>query len=250
MDGIHQPPLRGLGLGRAGEQVGGEQDVGEIVAQVVRDQLGPFLVFLREATQRVAGALQGGMGAHPGQQFLGHERLGDVIDGAGGESADQVLAVVVGGQEDHRQVAQRRVLAHLPQHLETVHARHAHVQQHQVRPVRTRQLEPLLATARGHALEAGTAEQRTDHLHVVGLVVHHQDPCLGGGGAGGRLDHDLRRHRPCASGRGWNCRCRACARRLPASGTWPARSVCACARVPRANTARPAPRRAKHRPGG
>jgi hypothetical protein len=49
--------------------------------------------------------------AHPGQHHVGLDRLGDVVGGAVLEAALFVARVVQGGEEDHRNVLRRRVLA-------------------------------------------------------------------------------------------------------------------------------------------
>ena len=60
------------------------------------------------------------------------DRLGHVVVGAQIERFDHVVALVLGGDHDHRQIGDRPDLPQLPQRLEAAHPRHHHVEQHGV----------------------------------------------------------------------------------------------------------------------
>ena len=69
-------------------------------------------------------------GADPRKQLFQCERLDEVVVGAGVESGDAVAERVLRGQHQHRRA--RAARAHPPAHLEAVHRRHRHVQDHDV----------------------------------------------------------------------------------------------------------------------
>ena len=156
------------------QQVAGEQHAGQRILEIVRDQVDQFLALARDPFQAVAGELEADVGVDPRQQFFGQERLGDVIDHAGVERAQQQVAVVGGGDEHHRH-AQRRVGAQRVHDFETVHARHHHVEQDQVGRGLRIQLQSLVAGRGGHHLVTLAGQQGGHHAQIRGLVVDDQD---------------------------------------------------------------------------
>ena len=89
------------------------------------------------------------MRADARQKLACDERFGDIVTHAGAEAADQVFAIVVGGQEDDGQVDRFGRAAQLAQDFEAVHVGHANVQQYQVRSLAQRQCDAFFATQRG-----------------------------------------------------------------------------------------------------
>ena len=66
------------------------------------------------------------------------DRLGHVVVGAGVERLDDVVAAVLRGHHDDRQLGDRARLPQPPQRLDAVHARHHHVEQHEIDAVGAR----------------------------------------------------------------------------------------------------------------
>ncbi len=106
------------------------------------------------------------------------ERLGHIVVGTQLESADHVLALVLGGHHDHRQVEQRIGGAENAQHFQAAHFRHHDIEQDQVETLFAELLEGLVA-ARGqaHAIPFPLQAPR-QHLAVHLIVVHHQQSRL------------------------------------------------------------------------
>ena len=151
----------------------------------MRDQVDQFLAFAGHAFQTVAGQLQPDVRPDPRQQFLGNERLGDVVDRAGLERAQQELAVLGGGEEDRRHLAHAGLVLQRGQQFEPVHARHHHVEQHQVGRGGPRGRQRFGPIACGGHRIAVAFQQRADHPQVRGLVVDDEDAA----GAGFRMRH-------------------------------------------------------------
>jgi hypothetical protein len=82
--------------------------------------------------EQIAGAFEFQLGAHPGEHDGRLERLGDVVDGAQSEAPLLVARGIHGGDEDHGNVAGKRIDAQVLEHLEAIHARHHDVEQDQV----------------------------------------------------------------------------------------------------------------------
>ena len=100
------------------------------------------------------------VGADARQQLARGERLGQVVVGPGVQPLDPRLLAGAGGEQDHRQVAERRVGAQRAQQAEAVEARHHHVGEHQVGR-RCAGAPPSAACAVGDRLDrvASVAEQ-------------------------------------------------------------------------------------------
>ena len=130
------------------------------------------------------------VGAHPREQLLGRERLGDVVVGAGIEAAHLVAVGVERGHHDDR-----HLLAAGPQGLGdliAVHARQHEVEQHEVGVELVGRLErrcPVAYRVRG---EAGTLERVLDGLADDRVVFDHEDrrhACVSLGSGAWRAHH-------------------------------------------------------------
>ncbi len=119
------------------------------------------------------------MRADAREQLARLERLGEVVDAAGGERAHLLERLVERGQEDHRHVAGRFVRLEPLAHGEAVEVRHHHVEQHEVRRVGAGALEALGARAGGDHVETVDREQVDEQLDVRRRVVDDQDPRRG-----------------------------------------------------------------------
>ena len=135
----------------------------------------------RDAAAPAAGAgcrlLALGAGAaqhrlHPLDQQALAERLVDVVVGAEVEAEDLVDLLVLGGQDDHRQVGG---LAQAPQHLHAVHARHLHVEDGQVRRVALQRRQAGGAVVVGLHRVAVAFQRQGDRGDDVLVVVHQGD---------------------------------------------------------------------------
>ena len=114
------------------------------------------------------------VGVHPRAQHGERERLQHVVVGPAGEALERVHVLHA---RREKQDGAGQVLAQAAAHLEPVQARHAHVQQHEVGPVRGLLERFLTASGREHA-EAPADEVFLQHLHYLGLVVGDQQRCL------------------------------------------------------------------------
>ncbi len=195
-DRLCQPLPRIVVQGRIAEHVRRKQDVREMIAQVVADDLRDFLAFVGDPREPVARLLQIEMGAHPRQQFFRDEGLGDVVDRARGKRAGQTVALVVGGEKDHRHIAGLRQRLQSGDHLEAVETGHPHVQQHQIGRVALGQCERFAAIEYRHDIVVGVGQQLADDLHIGGLVVDHHHHRQGDR----RLESIRHRHPPRTSG--------------------------------------------------
>ena len=115
---------------------------------------------------RLDFAPQGDVRADAGEQLLGLEGLGDVIDRAELERAHLLEGIGERGEKDHRDVARRlRLLQALADRV-AVHARHHHVEQDEIRPRFRGDDDRLLAARGGDGLVAGGAELLLDEIDV------------------------------------------------------------------------------------
>src|SRR6516225_9274540 len=110
-------------------------------------------------------------GPDPGHQFLGLERLNDVVVGPGLQAQDHVDGVGLGRQHDDRHA---RFRADLTAYIDSVRAREHQVQQHQIRPGIPECLDRLIAVSYEGRLETLTAKHDTEHLGEGGVVIDDQ----------------------------------------------------------------------------
>jgi hypothetical protein len=111
-------------------------------------------------------------GADPCDQLIEMERLGDVVVPAHGQSRHFVLAGVLRGQEDHRDVVP--VPAQPPHDLESVEVRQHDVENEQVERAGAGEAEGLRSGARGRHCEPQGAQQGGNGIPEELLVVHHE----------------------------------------------------------------------------
>ena len=123
------------------------------------------------------GQLQ--LGADPGHQLPGRERLHDVVVGARLEAGDGGVVAGPGREEDDGQVPQAGVVPDLLEEGEPVDLGHHHVGHHQVREAGRRQPGPGLDPVGGHVDPPVATEQPAEVGAQVGVVVDHQDAAPG-----------------------------------------------------------------------
>jgi hypothetical protein len=109
----------------------------------------------------------------PRQQFLGAERLGEVVVGARFQSPHFVVLRAPCREHQDRQARPRH--AQLAAHLDTVDLGQHEVEQHQVESLLGAARERHLAVARAHHLVAGAGEQVLEPLTEHRLVFDQQD---------------------------------------------------------------------------
>jgi hypothetical protein len=111
-------------------------------------------------------------GADPRAQLIEMERLGDVVVPAHGETRDLVLAGVLRGQEDHRDVVQ--VPAQPLNDLESVEVRQHDIENEQVERAGAGEAEGLRSGAHGRHCEPQGTQQGGNGIPEELLVVHHE----------------------------------------------------------------------------
>jgi hypothetical protein len=106
------------------------------------------------------------------------ERLGEVIDRAQARARHhRRLVVGVGREQDHRDQLQRLVCLHRLEHVEPAHARHHHVQDDQIDPVRVGadHLQRGRAVRRLEAPDRGPVQPAHDEAARVRIVIDDED---------------------------------------------------------------------------
>ena len=103
------------------------------------------------------------------------ERFGQEVTGAYLEAMHQVARIVQGGQEDDGNVLRLRILLQDACCLESVDARHHHVEQNQIRMLGLGLLNTSLATIGRTHLELLVAEQDFQQENVTDNVIDNQD---------------------------------------------------------------------------
>ncbi len=86
--------------------LGSEADVGDRVLEIVRDDRGDVVALAHDQPQVFRRALEVYVRVHARKQFFGDEGLGDVVDGAELEGADEEFAFGRGGQKNRRHFEQ------------------------------------------------------------------------------------------------------------------------------------------------
>ncbi len=156
-------------------RVGGEDDATLVdghhaVADIVGHRLVITLGLLQPALQ--------GEGTHQGAQ-LGLEdgeidRLGQVVVAPGRQAVHQVLFLVERGNENDRHPAATTRCLDAAGGLVTVHDRHHHVHQHQIRRFLLEHGDAGLAVLGEEHFTAKTLQEHLEQLPVGGHVVDHQ----------------------------------------------------------------------------
>src|SRR5206468_6899975 len=116
--------------------------------------------------------------AHLAHQVEAAERLGDVVVCAHRETLLDVRGRGLGGQEDDRQAARRRLRPDMAQDLVAVNVRHHDVEDDGIqreRPDDAERLAPTRALDRLHPLDA---QPRLDQLGDDGVILNYQDARL------------------------------------------------------------------------
>ena len=108
------------------------------------------------------------------QHFLDHDRLGHVVDAACLQSAHDVLGFGEPRHEDDRYVGQTRIALQPFAGLESVHARHHRVEQHDVGLRAMRQLQRGLAAGGHQHGVAGLVERVVEERDVLRQLAEHK----------------------------------------------------------------------------
>ncbi len=111
-------------------------------------------------------------GTDSGTQLLGAKGLGEVVVGAGIETGDAIDLGRAGSQHDHRHLA---LASHQSQELESVEARHHHVEQHQIVLAGQRPAQSAAAVVHGFQTDVSPGEELLQELAQLDVVVDHQD---------------------------------------------------------------------------
>ena len=106
-------------------------------------RLVPLAELARLSLDRVVELLDPQKGAHAREQLGLIDRLGEEVVGPGLEAVDPLLGRIERRHHDHGEDAGRRVLTDPAAHFVAGHARHHHVQQHQVRRLGVNRLQRL-----------------------------------------------------------------------------------------------------------
>src|SRR5690606_23317240 len=100
-------------------------------------------------------------------------RLAEVLVDADGQCAIPVFLTGTRGDHDDRQILEVLVVAHQHGNLETVHARHVDIQQHDVGLALLQLGDGIDAVLGGEHVHAVTLEKTAGHLAYGDRVVHH-----------------------------------------------------------------------------
>ena len=111
--------------------------------------------------------------AHARDQLRRREVLGDVVERAGMHRFHRDGDVLDHREHDHADVGM--ALAHDPQRLEAAHARHLHVEQHQIERRRAHPLQAFLARGGHRRLHSAAIEDEVDVLANGRIVVDDED---------------------------------------------------------------------------
>lgn len=117
------------------------------------------------------------MGLDPGARHRHVQRLVQKVDAAHVQRLQLVFALIVGGDEDHRDVAQPGRRLDRLAHLVAVHARHFDVEQDHIRRVFLGDLQRRLA-AGGEAHLSQAPYRLSNHVDITCHIVDDQDARL------------------------------------------------------------------------
>ena len=152
----------------------------------IHDLLGLFqqlrLLDLHHMAQPAPGLVEFDHRLHPPQHHIRDHRFADDVYHAQLVGFLHHAAAGLRGDQKHRQAAQHVGLFQMPQHLDAVHLRHHHVQQHRAQFLRPGQdhLQPLFAVCgllNGVMGRKNISQDTSVHL----VIIHHQK---GGGHSG------------------------------------------------------------------
>ena len=111
---------------------------------------------------------------NPSNQLGRIERLHHIIIGTGLKPPNHIAGVRPCRQHDDRRA---RILANLLAHLDAVHVRKHHIEQHQVRAHRSKHFNRFGAVIGVLREKTLTLQHHTQHLGERSVVVNHQYPC-------------------------------------------------------------------------
>jgi hypothetical protein len=112
---------------------------------------------------------------HAGQHLGLVDRLGDVVDAAGGEAGKLVAGVAHDGHEDDRDLARPRVGLETAAGLEAVEPFHLHVEQDQIGVHELGAIDAFLAALRHHHVQAALLQGVDQQPQIGRLIVDRQD---------------------------------------------------------------------------
>ena len=104
--------------------------------------------------------------------FVGTERLVEVVVGAFAHRGQRAVLAAVGAHHDQQRLAAVGAVA--PEEGHPVHLRHPHVAENDVEGLRRRPAERLLGVALAHGLVPRLLEQEREGLPQPGVVVNDQ----------------------------------------------------------------------------
>ncbi len=125
----------------------------------------------------VGHALQAHQRAHAGEERHVVHGLGEEVVGTRLQAAHAVGGVGERGHHHHRDIGGRGVRLQAAAHLETVHLRHHHVQQHDVRPLAPGEIEAGGAVVGGDDVEILAGKLRLEEFDVHLDIVDYQYTC-------------------------------------------------------------------------
>ena len=130
--GIEQPRHRRVGKADHAVLTDHQNAFGGVIQHRGIEGASDFQI-MAQALQRTAIALMFEQRLDFGFENLRVERFEQVIHRTTGVTLDHgVLGLLVGGEENDRRKTGALAAAHQSRHFKTVHARHLHIQQHQV----------------------------------------------------------------------------------------------------------------------
>ncbi|MNQ77139.1 hypothetical protein D3C85_919980 [compost metagenome] len=111
-------------------------------------------------------------------QDLGVERLQHEVHRAPDIALEHgILGLGNGRDENDRGEARTRIAAHQPRHLEAIHMRHLHIQQHQPHVLFQQTLQGRFAGIDATQQPVAAIEQSLHGLQIIRTIVHDQQ-CL------------------------------------------------------------------------
>ena len=139
--------------------------------QVAVDR-GELLVF---ADQVLLEPSQGEVGVDPGKHFLVLERLGDVIHCSQFKPAHFIHGLGQCRHKDDRNIPGSRIFLEMLARLKSVHFRHQHIQEDQVRPGLLEQFQGGFTMLRHQHPESRIFQIIEQHAQVGRVIVDDQD---------------------------------------------------------------------------
>ena len=117
------------------------------------------------------------LGANPGKRDGKIDWLGDIVVCSQIQGFDDVLALILCGDHDHRQIRDRPQLSQLPQRLEATHAGHHHVEQDGIDSMFTDHPERGAAALSGQDRIAAARQPPRQRVPIHRVIVDQQQRC-------------------------------------------------------------------------